>query len=175
MTGKPKETEYAAYFSRYVSLVPEPDVKSVLDHQLEDLHRLVAAVPADREKFRYAEGKWSIREVIGHLIDAERVFGYRAFCISRGETASLPRFDENAYVERSHYDERSLADLLFEFETVRKANLAFFRHLDQPAWENLGTASNHPVSVRAIAFIMVGHVRHHGSVLQERYAVSSGT
>jgi hypothetical protein len=174
MTSRPIATEYAAFFSGYVSLVSEDDVLTVLENQLADLTRFAAKVTSDRERFRYAPDKWSIREVFGHLIDAERVFGYRAFCISRGEKASLPGFDENVYVEQSSYDRQPLVDLLSEFNTVRKGTIAFLRRLDEQDWVRLGTASNNPISVRALAFIMAGHVRHHFNVMRERYGIPSG-
>ena len=174
MTSKPTATEYAPFFSGYVSLVPEDNVLAVLENQLADAARFAAGVSPERERFRYASDKWSIREVFGHLIDAERVFGYRAFCVSRGEKASLPRFDENAYVEQTSYDRQPLADLLSEFTAVRKGNLAFLCQLDEQDWLRLGTASDNQVSVRALAFIMAGHVRHHFNVIRERYGVPSG-
>ena len=174
MTSRPTEAEYASSFSGYVSLVPEPDVLAVLAGQPSELARLSSLVPADRERFRYADGKWTIREVFGHLIDGERVFSYRAFCISRGEETSLPAFDEGEYVRASQYDGQPLEDLVSEFTAVRQAALAFLRRLDGRAWERIGTANNNPASVRALAFIMAGHVRHHFAVLRDRYGVHPG-
>ena len=145
MTSRPPNTEYAPFFARYVSLVPEPDVLAVLEAQPAELARLSSGVTSDREKFRYAEGKWTIRELVGHIVDSERIFGYRAFCISRGEQAPLPAFEENDYIRNSHYDR-------------------------QP----LGTSNKNPASVRALAFIMAGHVRHHFAVLRDRYGVLPG-
>lgn len=171
MNSRPRDVEYAAYFARYISLVPETDVMAVLEQQPLELTHMAALVAADRERFRYDTGKWSIREVFGHMTDAERVFGYRAFCISRGEQAPLPAFDENAYVAESRYGEQPLADLLAELITVRKANLAFLRPLQQREWELMGTASQKPVSVRALAFVMAGHVRHHVAGLRKTYGV----
>ncbi len=169
MKSRPSDVEYATYFARYVSLVPETDVLAVLGQQPAELTEIAAQVPADRERFRYDTGKWSIREVFGHMTDAERVFGYRGFCISRGEQAPLPAFDENAYVARSRYDDQPLPDLLEELITVRKANMAFLRLLQEREWELMGTASQKPVSVLALAFIMAGHVRHHLAGLQKNY------
>src|SRR5512141_2062747 len=108
MTTRPAESEYAPYYARYVDLVPETDVLIALEEQLADIAQLSSRVTGERERFRYGEGKWSIREVLGHLIDAERVFGYRAFCISRGEQAPLPSSDENRYIAESRYNNRSL-------------------------------------------------------------------
>jgi len=174
MTSRPSNAEYAAAFAGYVSLVPEQDIVSVLERQPEELRRFVRAVPPDRERFRYAPEKWSIREVFGHLIDAERVFAYRAFCISRGESAHLPSFDENPYVAESRYEERPLADLVAEFTDVRRSNLHFLGWLTDRDWGREGTAGDKTVSVRALAFIMAGHVRHHLIVVRERYGVSAG-
>ena len=174
MTTRPNDTEYAPAYSAYVSLVPETDALSVLDKQAAELTRLATAVPADRETFRYAVGKWSIREVFGHVIDTERVFGYRAFCISRGEQAGLPAFDENDYVRQSDFHNQPLEKLAVEFKTVRDSNLPFLRRLDDQILKRFGTASGKPISVRALLFIMAGHVRHHCNVLHERYDVPIG-
>ncbi len=169
MTQKPGDHEYAEYYGRYIALVVESDILAALAAQPDELAQVVSRVKPGLESYRYAEGKWGIREVIGHLIDAERVFGFRAFCFSRAEQAPLPGFDENDYVRQSHYDARPLSELMAEFRTVRQGNLAFLRGLDEKEWARLGTASTKPVSVRALAFIMVGHARHHENVLRDRY------
>jgi hypothetical protein len=147
-------------------------VLTLLHDQVAGINRLSETVPPGREQFRYAADKWSIREVVGHLIDADRVFGYRAFCISRGEQAPLPAFDENSYVSESHYHQRPLADLASEFTFVRRGNLAFVSQLTDQEWNRMGTASNKSISVRALAFIMAGHVRHHFNVLSTKYSVT---
>jgi hypothetical protein len=174
MGSRPQNTEYAPFFAGYVSLVPESDVLAVLESQPAGLAQLASLVPSDREGFRYAEGKWTIREVFGHLIDAERVFSYRAFCISRGEQLSLPGFDENVYIRHSHYDRQRLGELVAEFAALREASLTFFRQLDDHDWERLGTANDNPASVRGLSFVMAGHVRHHIGVLRERYGIVPG-
>jgi hypothetical protein len=173
MTSRPSDSEFAPYYLRYVSLAHESDALSALGVQAVDLTRVMASVPPERETFRYAPGKWSVREVLGHLIDDERVLGTRAFCISRGELASLPSFDENQYVAASDYNARPLAELLEEFTLIRTSNLLFLRRLTQEGWTRMGTTSDKPVSVRALAFIMVGHVRHHLNVLRTAYGVSA--
>lgn len=170
-TGRPAASEYAPYYERYVSLVSEPDALAALTVQPDEVRRLIASVPAHRESFRYEPGKWSIREVLGHLVDGERVFGYRAYCISRGELAALPAFDENAYVAASRYGEIPLAELGREWLAVRETNMIALRRLDEEAWARKGIASGKPVSVRALAFVMVGHVRHHEAILLERYGI----
>ena len=154
-----------------MALVPETDIVGVLEPQVEEIRRLLAAVPAERETYRYAEGKWSIRQVLGHLVDGERVFGYRAFCISRGEQAALPSFDENQYVAEARSDGVPLRELVDELALVRRSNLAVLRRLDAREWARVGTASGKPVSVRALAWVMAGHPRHHLQVLRERYGV----
>ncbi|HUI64186.1 MAG TPA: DinB family protein [Bacteroidota bacterium] len=169
MREKPPAAEYADYFARYVSLITEPDVLPVLERQIGEVNAFAAAVGSEREMYRYAPGKWSIRQVFGHMIDVERVFAYRALCISRGESSSLPSFDENKYVEHSPYDAIPLEDLRTEFADLRKANLHFLRRLDDAAWRAMGTSSSKPVSVRALAYVMAGHVRHHFNGLLQNY------
>ena len=168
---RPTETEYAAIYRGYVALVPETDIVGVLETQAEEIRRLLATVSPEKETYRYAEGKWSIRQVLGHLVDAERVFGYRAFCFSRGEPAPLPSFDENHYVDAARSDGVPLRELVEELALVRQANLAFLRRLDAREWAQVGTASGKPVSVRALAWIMAGHPRHHLQILRDRYGV----
>ena len=169
MTGQPLESEYAPYYHAYISQVSEDDILPVLRSQTDALDVLLGRVTPERETYRYAEGKWSVREMIGHLIDGERVFGYRAFCIARGETQNLPGFEQNDYILTAPYDRIELEDLLSEFRLVRLSNIAMFRTLDEGAWVRIGTANGNQVSVRAVAFIMAGHVRHHMDVLRERY------
>ena len=169
---RPTGTEYAAFYAGYVALVPETDILGVLEAQVEEIRRLLASVSVEKESYRYAEGKWSIRQVLGHLVDAERVFGYRAFCFSRGEQAPLPSFDENRYVDAARSDSVPLRELVEELALVRQGNLVALRRLDAREWAQVGTASGKPVSVRALAWIMAGHPRHHLQILRERYGVS---
>jgi hypothetical protein len=171
--GQPLESEYAPYYQGYVAHVNEDEILPVLRSQLDALDVLLGRVGPERETYRYAEGKWSIREIVGHLIDAERVFGYRAFCIARGEQNNLPGFEQNDYILTAPYDRIDLEDLLSEFRLVRLSNLAMFRNLNEEAWARIGTANDNQVSVRALAFIMAGHARHHMGVLHERYELGS--
>src|SRR5713101_2659631 len=169
----PLESEYAPYYQSYIARVTEDEILPVLRSQLEALDVLLGGVGPERETYAYAEGKWSIRELIGHLIDAERVFGYRAFCIARGESRNLPGFDENEYMLRAPYNQIDLEDLLSELRLARLSNIAMLRNLDDEAWMRIGTANDNQISVRALAFIMAGHVRHHMGVLRERYQVGA--
>ena len=167
--NRPAETEFAPYYQGYVNQVSENDVIAVLRSELDDLDVLLDRVPADKETYAYAEGKWTIRQVVGHLIDGERVFGYRAFCIARGEKQNLPGFEQDDYLQTAPYNNIELENLLSELRLVRLANIAMFRTLDEEAWNRVGIANHNEVTVRAIAFIMAGHVRHHMNVMREKY------
>ena len=172
-TSRPDASEYAPFYAGYVARVPEDDILSVLAAQKAEIGALARSLPEAKESYRYATGKWSVRELLGHVIDGERVFGYRAFCFSRGERAALPSFDENQYVTAARSDSIPLRELADDFAVVRDANLAFLRRLDAAAWARVGTASGQPVSVRALAWIMAGHPRHHLAVLRERYGIAA--
>lgn len=169
---KPDAAEYAPFYAGYVSLVTEDDVMAVLEAQPAELVAVASRTPKDREQHRYGPGKWTVRQIFGHLVDGERVFGYRAFCISRGEEQALPGFDEQTYVAAGDADRRPLSDLAAEFAAVRASNLAALRRLDDSAFRRIGNANGAPVSVRALATIMAGHVRHHLGVLRARYGVA---
>jgi hypothetical protein len=171
-SSKPSTTEVAPYFNRYVDLVAEADFAAALAGQPADYQAALGSLSAEQAGFRYAPGKWSIREVVGHVIDAERVFGYRALCIARGETVSLPPFDQDAYVVNSGHDGCALVDLLDEFRFVRQGHLALFEHLDQAAWERTGTVNQNAISVRGLAYIIAGHAQHHAKILKERYTAA---
>jgi len=171
MIERPTETEYAPFYAGYIAKIQSGDVLEILESQSSELRRLAAAATPEQEVFRYGPGKWSVREVCGHLIDGERIFGYRAFRIGRGDQTPLPGFDENEYVAASGYHERDLTSLVEEFSLVRAGNLAILRNLAGDAWPRVGTANNHPVSVRALAYIMAGHVNHHLGILGAKYGL----
>lgn len=170
--NRPEKNEYAEFYANYVSLVDETDIIAALQNQPADLKNLLAECSPEKEAFRYAENKWSVRELLGHIIDGERVFSYRALRISRGDETPLAGFEENSYVENSRFSEIKLADLLEEFTLLRQSNIFLFKNLTDEMWSRTGTASDAQVSVRALAFIMVGHVRHHANILRERYLIS---
>ena len=157
LPGRPEPKEYDPAFEYYISRVPETDIYQALEEQLAE------------ETYRYAEGKWSVREVVGHMIDSEHVFGYRALCVSRGETVSLPGYDQEAYGKHSNDHEVPLKELQQEFEFLRKSHILFFKHLSESGWRRMGVANDNQVTARAVAYSMVGHVRHHMQVLKERY------
>ena len=168
-TERPRASEYAPYYERYISLVPEGDIVGTLDRQLEETLALIKGIPETRGDFRYAEGKWSIKELIGHVIDSERVFAYRALRFGRGDVTPLSGFEQDDFVRGADFNKRSLSDLAGEYEHVRRATISLFASLDESAWDRRGTANNNEVSVRGLAFITAGHERHHVEILKARY------
>ena len=167
--ARPSASEYAPYYARYVDLVPEGEVLDLLKHQVDGTARLVGGVSDRDADFRYAEGKWSIKEVLGHLVDTERLFLYRAVCFARGEPKELPGWDENEYVARAKFGARRLADLVAELRVARADVVSFFSGLDAEELERKGTANSRPYTVRAVAYIIAGHELHHAKILAERY------
>jgi uncharacterized damage-inducible protein DinB len=167
--ARPAADEYATYYARYIEQVPEGNVLELLRRQADDTVALVGKLSDRDAEFRYADGKWSIKEVIGHVVDVERIFVYRALCFARGETGTLPGFEENDYVARAKFGGRTLGDLVAEFALVRAATVPFFAGLDAEELTRRGTANHNPYSVRALAYIIAGHERHHAKILAERY------
>jgi hypothetical protein len=168
--GRPASTEYAPHFQGYIDRASSADdILAALEEQVGELNALVGGLDEAKGGHRYAEGKWSIREIIGHVTDGERVFAYRAMSIARGETQSLPGFDENVYAANSDADVRTMADLLGEFGELRASNLRMFRGLSAEAWSRRGLANQKEITPRAVAYVMLGHVRHHMAMIRERY------
>ena len=166
---RPEKSEYDPYYERYISLIIDNDIVTVLAGQLTELQDLFTALPEERGTYAYETGKWTIKEVLSHLIDGERIFAYRVFRIARGDKTPIEGFEQDGYIENSHANERSFAELLDEFNLLRRANVLFFKNLDNDDWVRTGTANNVEISVRAIAFVMVGHIRHHITILRSRY------
>jgi hypothetical protein len=169
---RPALDEYPEYFRTYVSLVPEEDVLAALDPQVALIEGLPARVGAAKETFAYAPGKWSVREVLGHITDAERVFAYRALTFSRFNAVSLPAFDEETWTPHGHFAGVPLRELADEFVALRRANLQMLRRLEEPQWQAGGRGDDKPITVRALAYVMAGHVRHHLAILHDRYGVA---
>jgi len=168
----PGPDEYGPSYADYVSRVPAGvDILDLLERQRESTLGRLARLPESRGVYRYAPGKWSIKEVVLHMSDTERVMAYRALRVGRGDQTPLPGFDENVYAPASGADAVPLAELAQALSDVRRATLALFRHLPPEAWTRRGTASGTPVSVRALAWIIAGHEHHHVEVLGERYGV----
>ena len=168
--NKPELDEYAEYYDRYISLV-EGDVLPMLDGQPAELRAMFAALPEEKGTYKYAEDKWTLKEVLSHLIDGERFFAYRMLRISRGDKTPIEGFEQDDYIENSNANSRSFDELLDEFDLQRRSNMLFVRNLSDEATQRLGTASGYTVSVRALVYIMAGHVSHHVKILKERYSV----
>ena len=173
IVGRPEPDEIPSHYVGYIKRVPEPDPVMVCASQIEETAALLRGLSETDALYRYERGKWSIKEVVGHLADTERIMSYRALRIARGDATPLPSFDENAYVPVAKFDGRSLTDLVGELRTVRAATLALLRTFDADAWRRRGTASGKPVSVRALGFMIPGHERHHVEVLRTRYGVGA--
>lgn len=168
---RPNADEFAPFYATYVDAVPDGDITRTLAEQGEQLLARLKHVSEEHAAHRYAPGKWSVKEVICHITDAERIFAYRTLRIARGDATPLAAFDENAYAATCGADGRAFDTLLGEFAAVRGATLALLRWLPESAWTARGTASGKTVSVRALAWIMAGHERHHVTVLKDRYGV----
>jgi hypothetical protein len=169
--SRPAPDEYFEYYGKYIEMVPGDDATPALRDQIGETVRLLKPLDEQKALHRYAPGKWSVKEVVGHLSDSERVFAYRALRMGRGDATPLPGYDENAFVPAGRFDARPLADIVHEFELVRAASIALFRGLDDEALLRRGTANDKRISVRALAWITAGHELHHRRLLIERYGV----
>ena len=172
-TSRPDATEFPPFYARYVANVPEADVVGALRESGREAIAVLSAIPDARGGFRYAPDKWTIREMVGHMIDAERIFGYRALRLARGDATPLPGFEENEYARTAGSDARPMADLIEELRVVRDGTVRMFQSLPVDAWMRRGVVNGREVSVRALAYIMAGHVRHHLGVLRERYLTAT--
>jgi hypothetical protein len=165
----PDPSEYAPYYGKYITLVGGNDVVAALEDQPRETVALLSGLTEEQGDYRYAPVKWSIKEVVGHVIDAERVFSYRALRFARHDQTPLASFEQDDYVRAGNCAGLRLADLIEEFVAVRRATVWLFRHLTAEAWMQRGIASDNPVSVRAIAYIIAGHELHHRRVLRDKY------
>ena len=169
LTQRPTPSEHGEYFGRYVNLVPDGDVLAALEEQGAATQSLLASLDEERGNYRYAEGKWSLKEVIGHLVDCERVFVYRALCFARGDAQPLPGFEQDDFVKVANFDARTLASLAEECDLVRGSSVALFETLEDAAWSRPGHASGADLTVRAVPWILAGHEIHHMGVIAARY------
>lgn len=167
--NRPASTEYAPYYQTYLKKVPDGDIIQILAQQMEETQGLIKSLPPGKADFSYAPGKWSVKEVIGHMVDTERVFAYRALCFSRNERTPLPSFEQNDYVENANFVQRTLADIAEEFRLLRMSNIIMFRSFDEDIKMRRGIASGVEFTVRAIMYIIAGHELHHRGILQKRY------
>jgi uncharacterized damage-inducible protein DinB len=166
---RPAPGEYNPYYDRYIARVPDGDLIEILARQADETLAVLQNLPDNAADYAYAEGKWSIKELIGHVCDAERIFSYRLLRIGRGDETPIEGFDENAYAPAGQFGARTLASLLEEFAAVRAATITLIAGLPTEGWLQTGTANDNPVSARAIAYIMAGHELHHREILLTRY------
>ena len=170
MIAKPQPGEYPVYYEKYInSISDQVNVLELLQTQQQEVVQLFARVSESEANFAYEPGKWSIKELLGHMNDTERIMAYRALCFARGEQQPLPGFDENDYVLKSNFAQRTLTDLVEEHRTVRAATLSLFKTLAPEAFARIGNANGNPMTVAALTFIIAGHERHHLNILKERY------
>jgi uncharacterized damage-inducible protein DinB len=171
--ARPKSDEHVPYYGKYIALVPDDEL-SIAQHLAVQHHETIDILRKAKAKgdHAYAPGKWTVKEVVGHVCDAERIFAYRALRFARGDSTELPGFDENEYVAKSNFKARTMDDLLEELWAVRAATLSLAKHLPESAMSLRGSANNSPVTVRALLYIIAGHERHHVGILKERYGLA---
>ncbi|AFU14032.1 MULTISPECIES: DinB family protein [Bacillus] len=169
MQKRPGTNEYNPYYSTYIKLVPDGDIIHILEQQMKETNLLLKDISDSEGHFRYAPNKWSIKEVIGHIADTERIMAYRLLSIARGETAELPGYNDDMYVLRAAFDKQSMQDLLTNLTVVRQSTVHLLKSLDKDAWLQRGIANNSEVTVRALANIIAGHELHHRQIIKVRY------
>ncbi len=167
--GPPDKSEFAEYYTKYIEQVPAGDIRQVLNAQLADLTSLYSSISEEQSTHRYAADKWTIRQVASHINDTERVFSFRAFWFGRGLEAPMPSFDQDIAIKVAGADDRHWQGHIDEFRAVRTTTLMFFNSLPADGWARHGVASDNPVTVRALAYIVAGHATHHAKILRERY------
>lgn len=165
---RPEPTEHSPFHNTYISLVPETDILTAMSEQLDETLAFWRTIPEAQGDVCHAPYTWTVKQVIGHINDCERVFGYRALRFARADVTPLPGFEDNDYVRAAECERRTVADLVAEFDAIRRSSLFLFRSFSDAAWARRGIANDAPLSVRALAFIVVGHVRHHGAILRKR-------
>ncbi|WP_456315431.1 DinB family protein [Pseudomonas shirazensis] len=163
------ENEYSGGFTTYIKEAGNVNLIEELEISLHDFIRFVQNIPMDKFDYRYAEGKWTIKDIIQHIIDCERIFAYRALRFSRADATPLASFEEDDYAKNTNATARSIQDLLTELSALRHSNVLFYKSLSEEQLQRIGTASNNPISVRALGFVIIGHQKHHQKVFEERY------
>ena len=169
MNNRPQPSEHPTYYKYYIDLIKDDNILKEIKSQVIDIPAIITQIPEEKENYAYAPEKWTIKEVIGHIIDTERILGYRALRFARKDKTLLLGFDQNSYVANANFNDRTLYDLAHEFATVRNANIALFKHFDESALNELGSVNGNQVSVRAILFMIAGHAIHHMNVIQTKY------
>lgn len=171
MLQRPKAEEYNAYYRKYIELVPEGNLLELLATQQDETTKKLSSLTEDQENYRYAQGKWSVKEVLGHLIDTERIMAYRLLRFARGDQSPLAGYEDESYVKEGMFHGREMADLLEEYQAVRASSISLLRGIPAEAWVRKGLANNSECSARALAYIIAGHELHHRSLLADRYRI----
>lgn len=166
---RPAENDYAPYYKGYIAKIQGDDILKILHQQTKECQTILNSFPEHKGDYRYAEGKWSVKQVIGHIMDTERVFTYRALCIARGEKQPLPGFEQDDYVNTGKFESRNLFELIYELRLLRESNLLLFKSFDDEMLKRRGNASGYDVTVNALLFMIAGHMQHHLDILKERY------
>jgi len=169
MISRPLKNEYSPYYKTYIQLVPEGDLITILEEQLATTLQLLSPVREEQWDYRYAPGKWTLKDVIGHIIDNERVMSYRLLRIARGDNTPLPGYDQDEFMKNDPFQSVTLPDLLEDYTAVRRSTITLLQLLPQQAWERLGSANGTILSARALACIIAGHELHHLAIIKERY------
>jgi uncharacterized damage-inducible protein DinB len=169
MLKRPDLEEFPVYMRSYVQLIPEGDIIQILNGQIVSTQEIFSAVTEKQAEYRYAEGKWTLSEVLGHLTDTERIMNYRILRIARGDKSPLMGFDENEYVQEASFNERTIADLLEDYQNVRRATISLLKGMPQKSFQNKGNANGFEVTVETIAYMIAGHELHHIKIIQEKY------
>lgn len=171
----PEPDEYGDFYKEYISLVDGSNVIQTLIRQGQQTYATMRKLTPDEANYRYEDNKWSVKEIIGHLVDTERIMAYRALCISRGENSPLPGYNQDEYVEHADFDNRSLQNLSTEYDALRNANISMFSSFTRDQILRKGTANNVNISVRALAFIIAGHEKHHLNILEDKYGIPTSS
>jgi hypothetical protein len=169
MITRPQSKDYPIYYEPYIKLVRDEDALKALDTGILKMQALLSDIPEEKENYAYAPGKWTVKEVFGHIIDTERIMTYRALRFARGDGQELPGFDENTYVKNANFGKRTLIDMAHEFSVTRESNISLFKSFDEEALNRKGIANKNLVSVRALAYIIAGHQLHHVNVVKTKY------
>lgn len=166
---RPAKTDYADYYQKYIDLIEGDDIIKILSSLNKEASDIFNSFPQSKGDFAYAEGKWTVKEVVGHMMDTDRIFAYRALAIARGEKQPLPSYDQDEYVKNGKFYLRVLADLTYEYRLLRESNILLFKGFDQSVYSNRGIAANNEVTVLALMWMIAGHQKHHLNILREKY------
>ena len=169
MLPRPDDGDYAPFYQSYIDHVPDGNILDTLEENTKMFRAKLEGFTPDQWSYAYREGKWTVKDMVVHLIDTERIMAYRALRVARGDNTPLPGFDQDQYVLNAYVENRSIPSILEEFDSVRSATMTLFNSLVDPAWYKRGKASGHTITVLALAFIIVGHINHHMGVLKEKY------